>query len=37
MWLSIIYLCAELAGIGNRLNFRPKGVHRTEVAGLGLV
>jgi acetyltransferase-like isoleucine patch superfamily enzyme len=37
MWLSIIYLCAELAGIGNRLNFRPKGVHRTEVAGRGLV
>jgi len=36
MWLSIIYFCTELAGICNSLNFQPKGVHRPEVAGLGL-
>jgi hypothetical protein len=36
MWLSIIYLCSELMGISNRLHYRPKGVHRLEVAGLGL-
>ena len=36
MWLSILYLCTELVGISNRLKYRPKGVHRAEVAGLGL-
>jgi hypothetical protein len=30
MWLSILYLMADVLGIGEALGYRPKGVHRTE-------
>ena len=30
MWLSIIYLLAEVIGKADALGYRPKGVHRTE-------
>ncbi len=32
MWLSIVYLLAEVLGVAENLGYRPKGVHRTEVA-----
>lgn len=32
MWLSILYLLATTCGLGDRLGYEPKGVHRTEVA-----
>ena len=37
MWLSIVYLMAELLGCSAALGYRPRGVHRTEIAGAGLV
>lgn len=37
MWLSIVYLMTELLGGADALGYRPRGVHRTEVAGAGLV
>ena len=37
MWLSIVYLMAELLGAAPSLGYRPRGVHRTEIAGAGLV
>jgi len=37
MWLSIVYLMADLLGNADALGYRPKGVHRTEVPGRGLV
>lgn len=36
MWLSIVYLMADLLGCADALGYRPKGVHRTEVPGRGL-
>ncbi|TDE95110.1 acyltransferase [Occultella glacieicola] len=39
MWLSIIWLLADLLGLSGALGYRPRGVHRpeaaTSVAGLG--
>ncbi len=32
MWLSIMFLIAETLGLSECLGYRPKGVHRTEVA-----
>jgi len=32
MWLAIIYLLADLAGLADALGYRPHGVHRTEPA-----
>ena len=32
MWLSIIYIAADYLGLENHLNYKPKGVHRTEIA-----
>ena len=32
MGLSILYLLADVCGLGAELGFRPKGVHRTEIA-----
>jgi carbonic anhydrase/acetyltransferase-like protein (isoleucine patch superfamily) len=32
MWLSIVYLLADVCGFSQSLGYRPKGVHRTEVA-----
>ncbi len=37
MWLSIVWLMAELLGAAPALGYRPRGVHRTEAAGTGLV
>ncbi|MBC8039465.1 MAG: acyltransferase [Opitutaceae bacterium] len=37
MWLSIVYLMADLLGTSEALGYRPRGVHRTEVPGRGLV
>jgi hypothetical protein len=37
MWLSIVWLMAELLGVAPALGYRPRGVHRVEVAGAGLV
>jgi hypothetical protein len=36
MWLSVVHLAAELLGISAEFAFVPKGVHRTQAAGLGL-
>lgn len=36
MWLSILWLMSELLGCSEALGYRPRGVHRTEVAGAGL-
>nr|WP_154792526.1 acyltransferase [Occultella kanbiaonis] len=39
MWLSIIWLLADLLGLSGALGYRPRGVHRpeaaTSIAGLG--
>jgi hypothetical protein len=32
MWLSILYIAADYLGLSSSLRYRPKGVHRTEVA-----
>lgn len=32
MWLSILYIASEYLGLSPELGYRPKGVHRTEVA-----
>nr|WP_261302752.1 acyltransferase [Paenibacillus andongensis] len=32
MWLSIIFLLADVCGISHHLGYRPKGVHRIEAA-----
>ncbi|MCX7708423.1 MAG: acyltransferase [Clostridia bacterium] len=32
MWLSILFLLAEYCGLSQALGYRPKGVHRIEVA-----
>jgi hypothetical protein len=37
MWLSIVYLMADLLGCADALGYRPRGVHRTESPGRGLV
>lgn len=37
MWLSILWLMAETLGCSEALGYRPRGVHRTEVAGAGLL
>jgi acetyltransferase-like isoleucine patch superfamily enzyme len=34
MWLSIVYLMADLLGVSAALAYRPRGVHRPEVAFL---
>lgn len=36
MWLSIAWLMAELLGCSAALGYKPRGVHRIEVAGAGL-
>ena len=36
MWLSVMYLAADLLGLSDEFAFVPKGVHRTRAAGLGL-
>ncbi|MCU0793181.1 MAG: hypothetical protein MUE42_10125 [Opitutaceae bacterium] len=36
MWLSIVWLMADLLGASAELGYRPRGVHRPEVAGAGL-
>ena len=36
MWLSILWLMSELLGCSEALGYRPRGVHRPEVAGAGL-
>ena len=35
MWLSIVYLMADVLGMSARLGYRPRGVHRTESPGAG--
>lgn len=37
MWLSIAWLMADLLGAAKSFGYRPQGVHRTEVAGQGLI
>ncbi|MGP4047925.1 acyltransferase [Streptomyces sp. 2A115] len=32
MWLAIIWLLADLAGVSDRLGYRPRGIHRPEAA-----
>lgn len=32
MWLSILYLACDYLNLSHHLNYKPKGVHRTEVA-----
>ncbi|MNO50823.1 Virginiamycin A acetyltransferase [compost metagenome] len=32
MWLSIVYLLADICGSSTHLGYKPKGVHRTEAA-----
>jgi len=32
MWLSIVFLASDLLGVSEALGYRPKGVHRPEVA-----
>lgn len=32
MWLSILYIAADYLGLSHHLSYRPRGVHRTEVA-----
>ncbi|WP_210583661.1 DapH/DapD/GlmU-related protein [Streptomyces sp. GESEQ-35] len=32
MWLAIVWLLADLAGVADRLGYRPRGVHRPEPA-----
>jgi hypothetical protein len=32
MWLSILHIAADYLGLAHALGYRPKGVHRTEVA-----
>ena len=36
MWLSVMYLAADLLGLSDEFAFVPKGVHPTRAAGLGL-
>lgn len=36
MWLSIVWLAADLLGASSALGYRPRGVHRPEPAGRGL-
>jgi acetyltransferase-like isoleucine patch superfamily enzyme len=36
MWLSVVHLAAKLLGIDGAFEYVPKGVHRTEAAGLGV-
>jgi acetyltransferase-like isoleucine patch superfamily enzyme len=36
MWLSVVYLAANLLGLEGQFAFTPKGVHRTRPVGLGL-
>ncbi|MEW1721052.1 acyltransferase [Streptomyces sp. NPDC093109] len=33
MWLAIVWLLADLVGVADRLEYRPRGVHRPEPAG----
>ena len=37
MWLSIVYLMADLLGSAAALGYKPRGVHRVESPGRGLV
>lgn len=37
MWLSIVCLMADLLGCAEALGYRPRGVHRTESVGAGLL
>ena len=37
MWLSIVYLMSDLLGCGDALGYSPRGVHRTEASGRGLL
>ncbi|MCD8482034.1 MAG: hypothetical protein LR015_04780 [Verrucomicrobia bacterium] len=32
MWLSILYIASHYLGLSQYLNYKPKGVHRVEVA-----
>ncbi|MFC8598579.1 acyltransferase [Isoptericola sp. NPDC057191] len=34
MWLAIVWLLADLAGLAGELGYRPRGVHRPEPSGL---
>jgi acetyltransferase-like isoleucine patch superfamily enzyme len=36
MWLAVIHLAAELLGLADQFAFVPRGVHRTQAAGMGL-
>jgi acetyltransferase-like isoleucine patch superfamily enzyme len=36
MWLSTLHLAADLLGLAEHFAFVPKGVHRTQPAGMGL-
>lgn len=36
MWLSVIYLAADLLGLTDAYAFKPNGVHRTKAVGMGL-
>ncbi len=36
MWLSTVYLAADILQLSDRLGFKPRGVHRPEPAGFGL-
>lgn len=36
MWLSIVWLMADILGDAESLGYRPKGVHRPEAVGVGL-
>lgn len=33
MWLAIIWLLADIAGVSDALGYRPRGVHRPGPAG----
>jgi len=35
MWLAIVWLLADLVGVADRLEYRPRGVHRPEAARSG--
>lgn len=37
MWLAVIFLMADLLGEASLLGYRPRGVHRLEAAGAGLL
>ncbi|MCI9867455.1 acyltransferase [Rhizobium skierniewicense] len=36
MWLSTLYIAADILGMADEFAFVPKGIHRTQAVGLGL-